>query len=242
MDITTLKNYVTKDTEHTYFLQILENMPPEIARGITISTAPADTILAYAGEDFKTVYILLEGIIKLSYELNTEFIYSFASIRPFNILGETESFTNHPTYKASLICHTQCSYIAMPKNQFLTWMHSDINSLYHMTEHIAHKYTHQVRQDRTLLSATGEERFIYLLVKYFYANHIGGTCTISAPKEQLADEICVSIKTISRCIAKMKKDGLISSKGHNIVITRAQAESLEDQYSELLEGCFGNTR
>lgn len=225
---------IAKNAENKNLLKLLETIPADISRVLSVSTAQPDTVLAYAGDDFTTVYILLSGTIRLSYELNSEFSYEFASIKPLNILGETECFTNHPIYKASLICHTKCRYISMTKALFLSWMKNDSNALYCMTEYIAQKYTNQVRQDRILLSATGENRFIYLLFKYYNLHAIDGCCNITHPKESLADEICVSVKTISRCIAKLKEEKLISTKGHNLVITEPQYQALLKKYSSIL--------
>lgn len=230
MTIDTLTSYISSDCEHVEIVEMLKTIPKDILNNLTVSTAEPETILAYAGDDFKNLYILLNGTIKLSYELNTEFIYTFATVKSINILGETETFTNYPVYKSTLTCHTVCHYIVMPKALFISWMKSDINVLYQMTAHIAQKYTDQVRQDRTFLSAAGEDRFIYLLVKYYDALAQHDVCCISTSKESLADEVCVSIKTISRCISGLKKEGLISTQGHNIVIGKKQYEQLKEKY------------
>ncbi len=234
MELEKLSSYVSKNAENKHLLAMLNTIPPDISRVLSVSTAEPDTILATAGDEFKTVYLLLNGSIRLSYELNQEFIYVFASIKAINILGETESFTNHPIYKASLVCHSKCHYISMSKALFLSWMKSDVNALFCMTEHIALKYTDQVRQDRILLSATGDNRFIYLLIKYYNIYATNGVCNITAPKENLADEICVSVKTVSRCISKLKNEKLIATKGHNLVITEKQYHALQDKYNALL--------
>jgi len=233
MEFEKLLSYIPADAENRYLLDILKTIPPDIARVLSVSTAETGTVLAYAGNEFNTVYLLLSGVIHLSFTLNSEFIYVFASIKAINILGETESFTHHPIYKASVVCHTKCQYIAMSKDLFLNWMKSDPSALYRMTEHIAGKYSNQVRQDRILLSASGENRFIYLLIKYYHIHSEDGVCKISTPKENLADEICVSVKTISRCIAKLKEERLISTRGHDLVLTQSQFEELDRRYRSL---------
>lgn len=229
----TLLTYLPENAENPKLIEIIKNIPTDILNNLEVSTADPETVLAYAGDDFQNLYILLDGSIKLSYELNTEFIYTFAVVNAVNIFGETEIFTEYPYYKSTLICATKCHYIVISKALFLTWVKKDNAALFCLASHIAGKYTEQVRQDRIFLSAAGEDRFIYLLAKYYKALNQKGICQINTPKEMLADEICVSNKTISRSIAKLKKEGLISTQGHNIIITTKQYEMLLEKYDYL---------
>ena len=71
------------------------------------------------------------------------------------------------------------------------------------------------------------------MVKYFESIAEDGICTITTPKEYLADEICVSNKTISRNIAKLKNEGLLTTKGHNIIISQKQYDKILEEHEEL---------
>lgn len=224
---------ISNENSNPELKEVLINMPNEILSQLILTYGQPDTVLAHTGDDFKNIYILLDGHISLSYELNTEFTYNFAIIHPVNILGETETFTNYPYYKATVKCLDTCKYLVISKAMFISWMKKDNRALLCMTKYIAQKYTEQVRQDRTYLSASGENRFIYLITKYYESIAINNICTITTPKELLAEEICVSLKTISRNISALKKDGLLTTKGHNIIINRHQYERILDEYEEL---------
>ncbi len=215
--------------------RILLTIPDEILNTLVLSFGQPDTVLAYAGDDFKNLYLLLDGKMSLSYEVNAEFTYSFAVLEAVSILGETETFTQHPYYKTTITCATSCKYLVVPKAVFLSWMRKDNAALLKLTAMIAEKYSTQVRQDRTYLSASSEDRFIYLMVKYYDSISEAGTCTIKTPKEYLAEEICVSIKTISRNIAKLKKEGLLSTNGHHLVISPNQYRRIKQEYAALFE-------
>lgn len=224
---------ISSENDNSELIEVLLNMPSEILSQLILTYGQPDSVLAHTGDDFKNIYILLDGHISLSYELNTEFTYTFAIIHPVNLLGETETFTNCPYYKATIKCQDSCKYLVIPKAMFISWMKKDNKALLCMTKHIAQKYTEQVRQDRTYLSASGENRFLYLITKYYEAIANNGVCTITTPKELLAEEICVSLKTISRNISALKKEGLLTTKGHNIIINRDQYERILDEYEEL---------
>lgn len=188
-------------------------------------------------EDFvigNTLFIIhsyASGNIRLSYELSNDFSYTFAIVQAVSILGETEFFMKTDYYRAAITCATACSYIVFPKSLFLSWMHSDNDALFFMASFVTEKYSTQVYQDRVFLSASGENRFIYLLVKYYQVYQKNGECRFDTPKEFLADEICVSKKTISRCISEFKTQGLISTNGHYIVIEKEQYEKLLEMYN-----------
>lgn len=212
---------------------ILKTMPDDILNTLALSFGQPDSVLAYSGDDFRHIYILLDGKMRLSYELNTEFTYTFAIIEGVSILGETETFTQYPVYKSTITCENSCKYLVIPKAVFLSWMKKDNFALLTLTSMIAEKYSTQVKQDRTYLSASSEDRFIYLMVKYFESIAEDGICTITTPKEYLADEICVSNKTISRNIAKLKNEGLLTTKGHNIIISQKQYDKILEEHEEL---------
>jgi CRP-like cAMP-binding protein len=214
---------------------ILKNMPDDILNTLALSFGQPDSVLAYSGDDFRHIYILLDGKMRLSYELNTEFTYTFAIVEDISILGETETFTQYPVYKSTITCATSCKYLVIPKAVFLSWMKKDNIALLTLTSMIAKKYSMQVRQDRTYLSASSEDRFIYLMIKYYESIAEDGVCTITTPKEYLADEICVSNKTISRNIAKLKSEGLLTTKGHHIIIR-------QEQYDRILKEHAGNQK
>lgn len=233
MTLSDLTIYFNKHPECKDVIALLKTIPEDILSRLVVSTSEPGTVLAYAGDNFHSVYIFLDGELKLSYELSDEFVYTFATLNAICFLGETETFTDHPVYKATISCHNICKYIVIPKSLFLNWIKRDVDTLYQMTSYFARKYTGQVRQDRTFLSASGEDRFIYLLLRYYDTSAKNGICHITTPKEALADEVCVSLKTISRCIASLKQNNLISTEGHHIVMNETQYNHLQDAYSYL---------
>ncbi len=228
-----LLSYIPEDQLDTPFVRVLANMPEDIISSMVATTAEPETVLAYAGDEFRNLYLLLNGTLKLSYELNMEFVYTFAFVDAVNILGETESFTHYPEFKATITCATRCQYIVLSRGVFLRWMKTDNDAIYYMATHVAQKYTTQVRQDRALLSASGEDRFLYLLVKYYDSLCRNGVCQIDTPKEQLADEICVSKKTISRSISKLKNQNLLTVSGHSLIVNKEQYEKILELYEDL---------
>ena len=228
-----LLHIVPEESKKSEMYEILKNVPNQILMEFNVCTGHEDTVLQYTGDEFKYLYILLSGHIKLSYELNTEFTYSYAVIPAVNILGETEAFAEYPYYKTTLSCADECKYLILSKALFRTWMQEDPKALWYIASSVSKKYSDQVRQDRTYLSASGEDRFIYLLSKYYNNTAKDKTCIITTPKEFLAEEICVSNKTISRSISKLKSSGLISVNGHNIVIDDSQYNEIHSRYSYL---------
>ncbi len=228
-----LMRSIPREAYTTPLVNILEGMPDDILNTLALSFGQPGSVLAYSGDDFRHIYILLDGKMRLSYELNTEFTYTFAIAEGVSILGETETFTQYPVYKSTIACENTCKYLVIPKAVFLSWMKKDNHALFTLTSMIAEKYSTQVKQDRTYLSASSEDRFIYLMVKYYESIAENGVCTITTPKEYLADEICVSNKTISRNIAKLKSEGLLTTQGHHIIISQKQYDKIMEEHEEL---------
>ena len=139
-----LMRSIPSEAQNAPLAGILKTMPDDILNTLALSFGQPDSVLAYSGDDFRHIYILLDGKMRLSYELNTEFTYTFAIVEGVSILGETETFTQYPIYKSTITCENSCKYLVIPKAVFLSWMKKDNIALLTLTSMIAEKYSTQV--------------------------------------------------------------------------------------------------
>ena len=229
MEIEDIVSYVANPINQEYFKKLFLTMRKSLLSNLVISNRKAGEYFIHAGDSCKNIYILLNGEVRLLYELPAGINYSFDKIESPAFLGETETFSECPYYRASVICHTTCSYVVLTKLQFLDWMKSSNDALFIMITSITKKMAGQTKKDRTFLFSSGENRLIYLLLDYFEQNRKTNICKINISREKLAESSCLSIKTVGRCIANLKKHKLISQTGRTIYISREQAALLEEQ-------------
>lgn len=202
----------------------------------TMDRATADRckLLAYkkgmciikTGDPCASVWFLMSGVAGVTYELASGIFYSFAKFEVPSLLGEMEAFSGHPVYRATVVCETDCVFVTLPTESFLRWMKESNTALFTLMTYLTKKIAAQTVRDRSFLFSGGEKRLIFQLIQYYENNQKNGVCVLRVQRYRLADEICASIKTVNRCILKLKEKGMITQKGRTISIAKEQYELL----------------
>jgi CRP/FNR family cyclic AMP-dependent transcriptional regulator len=224
--ISNVLNVVSSKKDQQFFIDLFKTMPSHLMADCRICSAGQGTTLIYAGDPCETVFILVSGTIKITSEFLNGIIYSFAKVYAPSFLGETESFSGFSYYRATVACETDCHYVAMSKNQFIKWMKSSNDALFTITTSITKKIAQQSARDRTFLFSSGESRLAYQFTQNYENNAQNDVCRIKIPRYQLADEICLSIKTVNRCIAKLREKNFFTQEGRVIIINKEQYQRL----------------
>ena len=220
-----LENITSKNVT-SYITQLMAHMPDYLMERCSIRSVKPGSYLVQSGDTCRTVYILISGVVKIFYEMKNGIIYSFDKLEPPQLLGETESFSQFPYYRATVVCDTACKFIAIRKSDFLDWMKVDNEALYMLTVNITKKITKQTARDRSFLYYSGINKLAFQLSQYYEESSSNDICILKIPRYQLADETCMSIKTVNRCISKLKENGLITQNSRFISIDKKQYNAL----------------
>lgn len=226
-EISKFLDTVSNKKARLWLWELLKDMSNEIMQNCKLNVWKKGDKIIQAGDYADSVYFLIDGSVRLMNELPNGIIYSFAILHTTAILGETEAFGKITNYRGSVVCETDCKTLYIPQHIFLKWMKESPESLYRITVEVILKTTTQTSRDRAFLFFSGQNRLVYQLAKYYEEKAENGVCVLTIPRYQLADEIGFSVKTVNRCIAKLKKKNLINQKGKQITITKENYESLK---------------
>ncbi len=215
-----------------FIIKLLNTMPPGVESASQFDSAETDSFLIYSGDPCDIVIILLEGTIRIENELQNGILYTIDKVEPPHFIGAAECFADIPLYRGSIVCETRCFYISIPSDRFMEWMKASNSALFTFTTNYVKTIIRQVSKDRTFLFFPGEIRLAYQFIHYFETQSVDGVCTLKIPRHQLADETRISVKTVNRCINKMKKKNVISQHGHYISINQKQYELLSSMIEE----------
>lgn len=211
-----------EEISRKWISDMLRCMPAELQQKCQMIHRNKGKALMRVGDAAESVFLLIDGEVKIMNELPRGIIYVLGVLHAPGILGENEVLVNFPHYRGTVVCETECTFIYLSKADFLVWMKKSPEALYRVTVQIIVKNSSQVARDRIFLFSTGEKRLAYLLARYYEGKSKNDVCTLSISRRKFADEIGFCVKTIDRCISKFKSLAMINQQGMKITINRAQ--------------------
>ena len=212
-------------------LDALAAMPEEIRRQTCRKKlSPGEAIMLKGGE-IRHLYVLLKGTVRVSNEFMDGHRYSFTHFSAPSFVGEVEILASQPHYAATVETATACEVLTMSSETFLQWVQSSTAMAFLAARIVAEKMYPTSNEHGTIKFVPGRQR----LVEY-----LAGSCqptgtspyTLKKRRQDIADAIGTSIKTVNRCAAELKAEGAISLVHGKITISQEQHEMLEQLRTE----------
>ncbi|WRS28544.1 Crp/Fnr family transcriptional regulator [Oscillospiraceae bacterium MB08-C2-2] len=213
--------------------KLFAHFPEAFMPYLSFKEYAAEHVLLRAYDKAESICFLLAGQVRAIKEHENGSVYSFARFEPLYLFGEFEAFAGTAVFKSTLICETDCSIMKMPAEIFLQWMGGDAKALFLRTQSITQQLLEQTRNERSYLFFSGKERLLSYLAAEYRKNHKNKSCIIEASRQQIADEIGFSLKTVQRNLKGLKESGLIQTQGRAISLD-------ESQYDKIVALCDAN--
>ena len=210
---------------------ILDHMPAEIKRQTTHKVYLPGESIVRKGEEAKHVYLLTKGETRVSNEFASGQRYTFGALDVPDLIGDLEVLAGQTLYAASNEAASTCEVIAMRAETFLQWMHIDNDFAVAVAQLLAAKmYPTSNEAGRVKFLPSLDRLHSYLLKR------LGDIETdlfiLHTSRQQIADDIGTSVKTVNRGVVKLKEAGLISLLHGKITINKEQQQALKDSFTE----------
>ena len=210
---------------------ILDHMPAEIKRQTTHKVYLPGESIVRKGENAKHVYLLTKGETRVSNEFASGQRYTFGSLDVPDLIGDLEVLAGQQLYAASNEASSTCEVIAMRAETFLQWMHIDNDFAVAVAQLLAAKMYPTSNEAGRVKFQPSQERF-----EEYLAKRLGDIETdlfiLHTSRQQIADDIGTSVKTVNRGVVKLKEAGLISLLHGKITINKEQQQALKDSFTE----------
>ncbi len=209
----------------------LDHMPEEIQRQTTHKIyLPGETIVR-KGEEVKHVYLLQKGETRVSNEFASGQRYTFASLDSSDLIGDLEVLASQKLYSASNEAVSTTEAIVMRAETFLQWMQIDNDFALAVAQQLAAKmYPTSNEAGRIKFLPSLHRLHSYLLKR------LGDIETdlfiLHTSRQQIADDIGTSVKTVNRGVIKLKEAGFISLLHGKITLDKKQQQMLKETFSE----------
>ncbi len=219
----------------TNLSNLLMGMPNEIRKRCIVQKFCAKTILVKKDEKPKFVYIIYLGTLRIFNEFENGKILQTAKVKDMDFVGILEVLSLEDKIAATVETVTECTALRISKEDFLEWIEKDHYLALITAKKIASDfYNTTYSNGRLLLNST-----MYTLVSFIIEtikNDIEQEKTgfINKKRQEIADELGVSLRTVQRNIRKLKDTGLITINTGKIHVDSEQYNRLINRLNELV--------
>ena len=215
-----LEDLIKKYSELEKLLMV---MPKKIKEKCNVKMFPAKSLILTKDINVEFVYIICKGEAKGVNEFGNGNLYVLEKIKPFAFIGELAVLAEEMKASVTIEAVTDCITVQIPREEFCKWL--EIDNIVSMTvvRGIAKKYY-------LFAYNKGIQHFypsLYML-QLFLTRQVrtkiedNDYVLINEKRQQIADEMGMSIKTVNRGIKKLKEDNLITIIKGKIYIDKNQ--------------------
>ena len=206
---------------------MLAHMPEVIKRQTTHRFFLPGESVVRKGERADHVFLILKGSTRVSNEFASGQRFTFGSLEVPDLVGDLEVLAGQPFFSASNEAVTTCDVLAMSAATFLQWMRADNDFALAVAQLLAAKMYPTSNEAGRVKFLPSLERLHGYLVK-----RLGDIQTdmfiLHTSRQQIADDIGTSVKTVNRGVTKLKDAGLISLHHGKITINPEQQRALRE--------------
>ena len=208
----------------------LDKMPAEILRHTTRKIFLPGTAVVSKGGRAEHVYLILKGSIRVSNEFISGQRYTFARLDTMELIGDLEVLASQAVYSATCEATVSCECLSMSAATFMHWMKIDSAFAVAVARQLASKMYPTSNEAGRVKFQPSQERF-----EEYLAKRLGDIETdlfiLHTSRQQIADDIGTSVKTVNRGVTKLKEAGLIGLLHGKITLTREQQVRIQDPFA-----------
>lgn len=197
-----------------------QNCTDEVRCYMRLAETGAEQTLVHAGDACTSIYIILTGkVTGIEWPMYGR-AYPFQDYGPGDFFGEIECFAGLSHYRISVVTITKCEVLIIPAVLYMEWIQTDADALYLRTQENMRRLITQTADARRYLFIEAKERLMmYLIRRYVQKMPPEKMLVLKCGREQMSDEIGISVRTLNRSIKKLEQAGLIQLKKGKVMLT-----------------------
>ena len=145
-----------------------------------------------------------------------------ASVSVGGVIGEMEVIAGLRMAVYSARASEDSELVKVPADLFLEWMHRDQEACWQLARMLAEKMHSASRRTSTNAHASALQRLVAQLL-------LCGPGRVRFSRQELAEACSVSLRTINRCVMRLRQEGAIGIERGKITLTPRQLAALEQK-------------
>lgn len=206
------------------FSAYTDRIPEELDGRFVIRTHPAHSIVRQKDSRLETVGILLSGTFRVINELENGNVFMIEMNDAVSFVGEVALMAGASHTSVTIEAVTDCLVAYLTAAEFDSWLAQDARFLKALGSHVARKlyFSSYHRGERQFYSSK------YILLRYILSGiscaelERGGTAVLRKTRQQISEEVGMTIKTINRTLNGFCESGWVSICRGKVVLDREQ--------------------
>lgn len=197
--------------------------PPQwlMEQSRTLNIAKGEQLVAREAP-LSHVFIVLRGKINIFSIGENGQENKVVTVPEGGIVGEMEAIAGTDRIVYSARAFENSELLRIPVEPFLRWVRGDNSACWGLTQVLAEKLCAAAVQSSQYTSSDAMQRLIALLLQL-------GPGSIRYTRQELAEACSASLRTVNRCVKKMKEAGMIALCRGKIEISAAQMNLLREE-------------
>ncbi|QUI25047.1 Crp/Fnr family transcriptional regulator [Vallitalea pronyensis] len=209
--------------------KMLNGMPKEIQDRCVLKRMKKGSTVIGKGDEIKYVDILCQGELDVINEFANGSIYVFDTNKAIDFIGEMEALADETRAIVTNRARTDCMVLRVPIKDFIAWTEKDSYITMIIAKRLANRlcYTSGYQGYSNYFPAAH-------MIKRFIMEYVnremdtGQVVNIKMKRQEIADILGLSVKTVGRNVTKLKEQGLVSVRKGKIYVNRDQLMHLKD--------------
>lgn len=227
-----LENFINNNPD---LADLFIKMPNKIKEHCVMQNYSAKTVLLKKDAKPKYIYIISCGTLRIFNEFENGRILQTANIKDMDFVGLIEILAAKDKIAATVETVTDCTALRIPKDDFLKWIENDSNLAVMLAKKIANDFYNISYSNGRLLLNSSMYTLVSFIIEYV-KNDIANdnTAFVNKKRQQIADELGISLRTVHRNVKKLKELGIITISTGKIYVNNKQYKMLLNKLHELV--------
>lgn len=213
----------------------IKNMPEYVKESYFIKVVPPGKVIHQKNCKLDYFAFICSGEHRVINEFENGNIYMIEKNEPIDFVGEVTILSGAEKTSVTLETITECTLLQIPRSDFEKWIANDINLLSLIAKKVAFKLYRSSYNNGAKLFYPPSFILVDYIIQYAVKSSIESlSVVIPLTRQELSDELGISIKTLNRTIKKLKDEDLLSTVKGKISIDKKQYEMCKDKLNSLL--------
>lgn len=218
-----------------YLANLFMGMPAEIRMKCVVQNFDAKTVMVKKDEEPKYIYIIYSGTLKIFNEFQNGRILETAIANDMDFVGLIEILASKDKIAATVETVTNCVALRISRKDFLKWLENDHYLAMIIARKMARDFYNIAYSNGELLLNSTMYTIVSSIIEWTKKDiEEGKVAFINKKRQQIADELGISLRTVHRNIKKLKQQGLITIDLAKIYVNSDQYKALIDKLDELV--------
>lgn len=215
--------------ENVWLQPIIRNLPRRFYSRIEVCTYADGKLLIQKGQENPYIFFLIYGQVKVQNEYFNGKVFSYAVKPAPGLVGLLEFFAEELVSTSTVRAIGETLLLRMKKMDFSSWITNDFNAYQLCTKYFARQMYPSIAKTGIMNAYSKKRTLMNYLVQQYEADVLRqGEHRILQTREDLANSMGMSQRTIYRLINDLVEEGFLTISRGKLLISADQLQKMQE--------------